>query len=259
MSQREPEGPVPAGDPAMVERIWGARIAGIEGGYSDAYNAERRVDERLMATALDLAVRPGLALDVGSFYPETPRRLAGLGWSVVCVDLSEEVCRRVQALDAVPGRRLRAVRCDAAALPFRPGAFDLVTDFATSVVTPDAQSVVAQEIGVLKPGGVYVLVTNNRWSRSGRRNLRRQRRAGGRHPRWGYFSPLSLWQLWRLARRYRLRLLRVDSEVHNAGSIGVCSSVLTRAVPGARRFLGWRLGAIFVERRTGAGSASSRD
>jgi SAM-dependent methyltransferase len=245
MSGERRDRPAPPGDPATAERIWGARIAGIEGGYSDAYNAERRVDERLMATALDLARPPGLALDVGSFYPEMPKRLAGLGWSVVCVDLSEEVCRRVHAA----GPPLRAVRCDAGALPFRPGAFDLVTDFATSVVTPNAGAVVAQEVGVLKPGGVYVLVSNNHWSRSGRRNLRRQRRAGGRHPRWGYFSPLSPWQLWRLARRHRLRLVRVDSEVHNPGSIGLVSSLLVRLVPGARRLLGWRLGAVFVGRR----------
>lgn len=253
MSRREPKGrPALSGDPAVVERIWGARIAGIEGGYSDAYNAERRVDERLMARALDLVGRPSLALDVGSFYPETPKRLVGLGWRVVCVDLSEEVCRRVQGLEVGPGRRLHAVRCDAAALPFRRGIFDLVTDFTTSVVTPDAASVIAQEVDVLKPGGVYVLVTNNRWSRSGRKNLRRQRQAGGRHPRWGYFSPLSPWQLWRLARRYRLRLVRIDSEVHTVGSIGVCSSMLFRTVPAARRLLGWRLGAVFVDQPTEA-------
>jgi SAM-dependent methyltransferase len=249
VSERErPPRPVEDGDPATIERIWGGRISGLEGGYSEAYNAERRVDERLMSSALGLAGRPGLALDVGSFYPEMPKRLTAQGWSVVCVDLSEEVCRTVQAVGAAEALRLRAVRCDAAALPFRHGAFDLVTDFTTSVVTPDAAAVVAEEARVLKPGAVYVLVTNNRWTRSSRHNLRRQRRAGGRHPRWGYFSPLSPAGLWRIARTHGLRLVRIDSEVHSFGVVGVGLSVLGAFVPAVRRMAGWRVGGVYVKR-----------
>jgi len=250
MSERARDGGAAdgGGDQATIERIWGGRIAGLEGGYSEAYNAERRVDERLVARALELAGRPGLALDVGSFYPETPKRLAARGWPVVCADLSEEVCRKVRAVAAAERLRLLVVRCDATALPFRAGAFDLVTDFVTSVVTRDARAVVAEEARVLKPGAVYVLVTNNRWTRSSRHNLRRQRRAGGHHPRWGYFSPLSPAGLWRIARTHGLRLVRIDSEVHSLGVVGVGLSVLGALFPAVRRMAGWRVGGVYVKR-----------
>lgn len=248
---RPPRAPRAAGgsDPATVERIWGRRIATVEGGYDDAYSAERRVDERLLARALSVHGGPGVALDVGSFYPETPKQLARLGWSVVCVDLSREVCKRIRQVGLDEGLTLRVVRCDAVRLPFRDRAFDLVTDFVTSVVTPEPATVVDEEVRVLKPGAVYVLVSNNRWTRSARRQLRRTTPGGSEHPRWGYFSPLSPLDLRSLARRYRLALLAMDSEVHTVAALGAGLALLGRLAPALRRVCGWRLGAAYRARR----------
>ena len=236
----------PHSDPATVERIWGERITGLKGGYTVAYNVERRVDERLLVRALSFRKSRGLALDVGSFYPETPKRLAGMGWSVVRIDLSEEVCRRVRQVSTEERLALRAVRCDAAMLPFRAGAFDLVTDFVTSVVTPDAASLVSEEVRVLKPDALYVLVSNNRWTRSGRYHLRQQKRAGNRHPRWGYFSPLSPYDLWSLTWKCDLRLISIDSEGHSLRVVGLWLSVVSRVCPFLKRVVGWRLGAAYT-------------
>jgi len=214
-------GGVARSDPATVERIWGQRIETVAEGYGGEYSAERRVDERLLERALSVSRRvPGVALDVGTFYPETPKRLARDGWVVVCADLSEEVCRRVRRLAVQERVSLAPVRCDAAALPFRSR--------------------------VLKPGALFVLVTNNRWTRSGRRNLRRQRAAGNRHPRWGYFSPLSPYRLLRFARQYRLRLIAIDSEIHSPAAVGVLAAVLGRVCAPLRRATGWRLGAAYM-------------
>ena len=240
-------GGVARSDPATVERIWGQRIETVAEGYGGEYSAERRVDERLLERALSVSRRvPGVALDVGTFYPETPKRLARDGWVVVCADLSEEVCRRVRRLAVQERVSLAPVRCDAAALPFRSGVFDLVTDFATSVVMPNPEAAVGEEVRVLKPGALFVLVTNNRWTRSGRRNLRRQRAAGNRHPRWGYFSPHSPYRLLRFARQYRLRLIAIDSEIHSPAAVGVLAAVLGRVCAPLRRATGWRLGAAYM-------------
>lgn len=246
MSTRKSSQPIDAAsDAATVERIWGTRIAGLEGGYGDVYNAERQVDARLLARAL-AGERPGLALDVGTFYPDTPKHLAQRGWSVVCADLSEQVCRRVRQLAIDEALPLRAVRCDAALLPFRRETFDLVTDCATAVVTPQPDAVVGEELRVLKRAGRYVLVTSNRWTRSARKNVRRQRAAGGRHPRWGYFNPVSPWALWRLARAHRLSLIAMDSEVHGFRAVGPVLALVHHIVPPLRRFCGWRLGAAYA-------------
>jgi len=233
-------------DPTTVERIWGERIAELDDGYSAAYNAERRVDERLLARALAVKNLPGRVLDVGSFYPEMPKRLARMGWSMVCVDLSLEVCKRIQQVGEKENLPLRPIRCDAARLPFRDGTFDLVTDFATSVVTPRAAVVVAEEVRVLQPRGLYVLVSNNRWTRGGRYNLRRRSGGGGRHPRWGYFSPLSPYDLWSFTWKYGLRLISMDSEVYSVDAVGAWLAFLGRVCPFLRRLLGWRLGAAYV-------------
>jgi SAM-dependent methyltransferase len=241
------DGGVGRSDPATVERIWGQRIETMAEGYGGEYSAERRVDERLLERALSVSPQaPGVALDVGTFYPETPKRLAREGWVVVCADLSEEVCRRVRRFAVQRRVPLTPVRCDAAALPFRSGVFDLVTDFATSVVMPNPEAAVGEEVRVLKPGGRYVLVTSNRWTRSGRANIRRQRAAGGRHPRWGYFSPLSPWELWAIARHHGLMLIAVDSEVHSLGVVGPLLTGLCWLLPPLRRFCGWRLGAAYL-------------
>ena len=233
-------------DPTTVERIWGERISALKDGYSEAYNAERQVDERLLARALSVKNSRGLALDVGSFYPETPKRLARMGWSVVCVDLSQEVCKRVQQVSVEEGLPLWPVRCDAAMLPFRSRTFDLVADLVTSVVTPHPALVIREEVRVLKPKALYVLVSNNRWTRSAKYNLKRQDASGSRHPRWGYFSPLSPYDLLSFTWKYRLRLISIDSEVYSIDAVGLGLNVLGRLFPFLKRMLGWRLGAVYV-------------
>lgn len=250
MSSPAKQSPVPGdavrSDPMTVERIWGQRISQLGSGYSAAYNSERQVDERLLAQALSVKNPRGLALDVGSFYPETPKLLARMGWSVVCVDLSQGVCKRVQQISVEEGLPLWPVRCDAAMLPFRSRAFDLVTDLVTSVVTPHPDSVVDEEVRVLKPNALYVLVSNNRWTRSAKYNLRRQNAAGSRHPRWGYFSPLSPYDLLSFTWKYRLRLISIDSGVYSIDAIGLGLDIIGRLFPFLKRILGWRLGAVYV-------------
>ena len=234
-------------DRARIARIWRDRLGSIEDGYSPSYNSERRVDERLLARALERLPRPGRALDVGSFYPETPRQRARRGWTVVCADIVFDCCQRARDVGAAEGVRLLAVQCDAFALPFRPGTFDLVTDLATSVVTRDGGRVIAGEADLVRPGGAYVLVSNNSWTRSGAQHLKRVREERGKHSRWGYFSPVSPLELLRIARRHRLRMVSIDSEAHSREATGLIRYVLGRLVPVVRLILGWRIGAVYLK------------
>jgi len=204
------------------------------------------VDERLLSRALSVRSEPGLALDVGNLYPATPKLLARRGWGVVCADLVYDVCRQVREVADAESLPLFAVQCDGAALPFRQGGFDLVTDLVTSVVTQDARRLIVEEIRMLKPGALYILVTNNRWTRGGQYNLKRQKAAGGRHPRWGYFSPLSPLDLWALTWKYGLRMISMDSEGHSIGHTGLWLYCLGRLFPFVKRISGWRLGVAYV-------------
>lgn len=234
-------------DPKLNERIWGQRIAQVgQDGYTEAYNDERKVDERLLQLALSAREQAGLALDVGTYFPETPRALVRRGWSVVCLDLSMEVCKRVKTMgNGDSGHGLWPVRADATALPFRNQTFDLVTDFVTAVVIEQAAKVIKEEVRTLKLKASYVLVTNNSWTRSGKANLAMQRRTGGRHPRWGHFSPLSPLDLWAIAKKHQLRLVAVDSQGHSHWNSGYWQTVLGYMLPFLKRFLGWRLGAVY--------------
>lgn len=265
MPEREwqPDGLQPqAGDrrdeKERVSQLWSRRLENLTGGYSASYDVERRIDERLLHQAVHLAGPPGRGLDVGSFYPATPRWLARQGWTVVCADIVYDCCRKAREVAEAEGIRLLPVQCDARALPFRPDTFDLVTDFATSVVIRDAERVVANEVAVVRPGGLYVFVSNNAWTRSGRRNLRRQEESGGTHPRWGYFSPTTPLGLWRLGRKHRMRLLAIDSAVHARDITGLVGYVLSLLLPFIRRMMGWRIGALYVKQKVNAASRPPR-
>lgn len=92
----------------------------------------------------------GTLLDVGCGTGARTAALAGDGWDVTGVDVSEDMLRRAR------GRGLDVVRADGAALPFEDATFDAVISLWTHTDVPDFSAVVAEVARVLRPDGAFV-------------------------------------------------------------------------------------------------------
>jgi SAM-dependent methyltransferase len=99
--------------------------------------------------------RPGRALDAGCGLGTELAYLAGRGWQVVGIDLSEHALR--QASGAHPA--VAFARSDIRALPFAAGAFDIVLDRGCfHYLCPLDRLCYAAELGrVLRPAGRVLL------------------------------------------------------------------------------------------------------
>ena len=87
----------------------------------------------------------GSLLDVGCGTGSFTAALAERGWDVTGVDVSEDMLRRAEA------RGVRAVRADAASLPFEDGAFDAAVSVFTSTDMDDLAAVTREIVRVLRP------------------------------------------------------------------------------------------------------------
>src|SRR5215208_4785735 len=81
---------------------------------------------------------PGSLLDVGCGTGRYSAALAELGWSVTGVDVSDDMLTRARA------RGVRAVRADAAALPFEDESFDAAVSILTHTDIEDFGSTICE-------------------------------------------------------------------------------------------------------------------
>lgn len=121
-----------------------------------AYDAraavQRAVRERVVALLAEAAPRARRALDVGAGTGALLARLAAArpALAAAAVDLAPGMCAATRA--AVP--RAMVATADAEALPFRPGAFDLVVSTSTLQWLPHLGPALAEARRVLAPGGL---------------------------------------------------------------------------------------------------------
>lgn len=121
----------------------------------------------------------GRLLDVGCAGGQLLAAAGMLGWSVSGSDVALAPCRT--ATTAVPGR---VVQADATALPFRDGAFDVVTVVNVLDHTARPRAALAETSRVLRPGGVAVIrVPNGAFHAVSARLL-------------GRLGPFARWQRW---------------------------------------------------------------
>ena len=99
----------------------------------------------------------GLALEVGCGEGRVSRDLAKRGHRVVSVDATQELIKLARDAD----RTTTYMRCDAAALPFAAGTFNLVVFYNSLMDVDDMEGTVREAARVLRQGGhMCVCVTH---------------------------------------------------------------------------------------------------
>lgn len=111
-------------------------------------------------------VRGRRVLEVGAGSAPCARWLRTQGAQVVAFDLSAGMLRHGQDAARRTGIEVPLVQADAAALPFRDGAFDLACSaFGAVPFVADAAGVMSEVARVLRPGGRWVFSVTHpmRW------------------------------------------------------------------------------------------------
>jgi ubiquinone/menaquinone biosynthesis C-methylase UbiE len=104
------------------------------------------------------ALRPGRVLDVATGAGHTALAFARLGARVVACDLTEPMLRTARAFLAErDARDVRFVAGDVEALPFRAGAFDVVTCRIAAHHFANVGPAVRQIAATLRPGGSFLV------------------------------------------------------------------------------------------------------
>jgi ubiquinone/menaquinone biosynthesis C-methylase UbiE len=154
--------PTPDGTPdvakpsraARVEGFWDARAAQYDGHYDAVGSDGYALRARLALTLRLIGVGRGAVLDVGMGPGRLCEALAGEGWIVSGVDMSEEMVTR--ARDRLPDARERLLRASVEQLPFPDHSFDVVA--ATGVLEYTHLPHALEEVSrVVRPGGVAVV------------------------------------------------------------------------------------------------------
>jgi len=121
----------------------------------------REQDARLLGDVVGARV-----LEVGAGSAPCSRWLLRAGARPVALDLSGGMLRHAAALGRSTGAAVPLVQADAAALPFRDGAFDLACSaFGAVPFVADPGQVMREVARVLRPGGRWVFAVNHpmRW------------------------------------------------------------------------------------------------
>jgi SAM-dependent methyltransferase len=132
----------------------GARYDGIADWYDGEFQPAPLESETWEVLTRLLGEPDGSLLDVGCGTGGHAAGLAGLGWDVTGVDVSEDMLRRAAE------KGVRTVHADAASLPFEHAAFDAAISVFTNTDVDDLAAVLRELARVLRPDGslVYVAV-----------------------------------------------------------------------------------------------------
>lgn len=130
---------------------WDARYAECDGAMWSG-----RPNGRLVAEVVGLS--PGRALDVGCGEGADAIWLAGSGWAVTAVDISEVALSRARAAAARAGVDVEWVRADVLQDPFPAGSFDLVSLQYPALPRAGGDLAVRALLEAVRHGGVLLAV-----------------------------------------------------------------------------------------------------
>jgi ubiquinone/menaquinone biosynthesis C-methylase UbiE len=190
---------------------------------------------------------PGRAADLACGTGHYALALAASGLEVVGVDRALAMLRAARGKTAGHARRPRFVCADAAALPLRSGAVDLVTVVLGLEFTEDPGAVLRESHRILRPGGTLVVAIL---------------RAAGAWTLWRRLERLFVPSVWRGARflterqlrrllmasgfapRARRRAVHYVPVVHSGRALAGWEAVASRLFPGLAAFAAVRAEAL---------------
>jgi SAM-dependent methyltransferase len=149
----------------MPEREYGKKPfdAAAQGDEWDAWYSERdgarwsgRPNGRLVVEVAGLA--PGRALDVGCGEGADAIWLAGSGWTVTAIDISEVAVGRARATAEVAGAAVEWICGDALQMPFSPGSFALVSMQYPALPKAAGEVAVRALLDTVRPSGLLLAV-----------------------------------------------------------------------------------------------------
>jgi SAM-dependent methyltransferase len=138
------------GAPAQAAE-WDARY-----GESDGAMWSGRPNGRLVAEVAGLA--PGRALDVGCGEGADAIWLAGSGWSVSAIDISDVAVGRAREASGLAGAAVDWVCGDALQTPFAARSFDLVSMQYPALPKAAGDPAVRALLDAVRPGGLLLAV-----------------------------------------------------------------------------------------------------
>jgi len=115
-----------------------------------------RPNGRLVAEVADLV--PGRALDVGCGEGADAIWLAGHGWTVTAIDVSEVAIGRAREAARATGATVEWLCGDALQTPLPPGAYDLVSLQYPALPKAAGEAAVRTLLDTVRPGGLLLAV-----------------------------------------------------------------------------------------------------
>jgi SAM-dependent methyltransferase len=115
-----------------------------------------RPNGRLVAEVA--ALSPGRALDVGCGEGADAIWLAGRGWTVTAIDVSEVAIGRAREASHPPGGSVEWICGDALQAPLRAGWFDLVSMQYPALPKVGGEAAVRRLFETVRPGGLLLAV-----------------------------------------------------------------------------------------------------
>jgi SAM-dependent methyltransferase len=137
--------------PAAQAAEWDARYSERDGARWSG-----RPNGRLVAEAV--ALKPGLALDVGCGEGADAIWLARSGWTVIAVDISDVAVSRARQAAERAGATVEWVRGDALQTPFAARSFDLVSMQYPALPKAAGEAAVRTLLETVRPGGLLLAV-----------------------------------------------------------------------------------------------------
>lgn len=155
---------VPGSGEAVLRAYWRATPE-VPDDAADRYARHALDGPRRSRPYLDeVGAGGGALLDVGCGTAGLVLEASQRGCNAVGVDLALRWLVVARRLLAEAGCDALLVAADGALLPFRAGSFDVVTCIEVLEHAPDQRGLLQGTLGAVRPGGVGLLVTTNRFS-----------------------------------------------------------------------------------------------
>ena len=159
---------------ATIKSYWNRRYStfDLSSGHTLSCKSEEDAWKSLFGSKIGQGNKRVLDVGVGTGFLSI--MLAEIGYSVVGVDLSEEMIKNAQKKMDDRGLKAKLELGDAEDLPFEDDSFDAVVNRAVLWTLPDPKKALSEWKRVLKPGGTLCFFLHGPHSKSRSHQLKKQ-------------------------------------------------------------------------------------